>query len=495
MNDTLLEALLSFQNDPYGFVMWAFPWGEKDSDLEDKFGPEPWQKQLLEEMRDDLLAGKNIIREGTTSGHGIGKSACVSWIILWALSTMPNTRGVVTANTEKQLRTKTWSELAIWFGRFIAKDLFDFDATSVKVKTPESDEKASWRIDMIPWSERNTEAFAGLHNQGRRILLIMDEGSGIPDQIWEVAEGALTDMDTQIIWCVFGNPTRNKGRFHDCFEGRFARRWKTRRVDSREVSFTNKEQIASWIEDYGEDSDFVRVRVRGIFPRVDSESFISYVLATDAIEREVNVHPAEPIILGVDVGRFGDDPSVIVPRRGRDAVSIPWEVMHGLDTMQVAARVAAAYLRCRATVVMVDSGGVGGGVADRLRMMQIPVMDVDFGSKATNEDGVKCANKRAEIWKRMRDWLTGGAVPAQVQGSDITLVDDLTAPRYGMNTRDEILLEGKADMRRRGVKSPNLADALACTFAFPVYVPEDGPVDKQFIADDYNPYERERVLA
>jgi hypothetical protein len=446
-------------------------------------------------MGRDLQNGKLLIREATVSGHGIGKSACVAWIILWAMSTFPNTRGVVTANTEKQLRTKTWAELAVWFGRFIAKDLFDLDATNIKVKTPEVEEKSVWRIDMIPWSERNTEAFAGLHNQGRRILLVMDEGSGIPDVIWEVAEGALTDQDTQIIWAVFGNPTRNKGRFHDCFEGKFARRWKSRRVDSREVSFTNKAQIEDWISDYGEDSDFVRVRVRGIFPRVDAESFISYILATDAVEREVDVHPAEPIILGVDVGRFGDDPSVIAPRRGRDAVSLPWEVMHGLDTMQVAARVAAAYLRHRATLVMVDAGGVGGGVADRLRMMQIPVMDVDFGSKADNNAGVKFANKRAEIWGRLRDWLNGGSVPGEVQGCDITMVDDLTAPRYGMNTKDEILLEGKADMRRRGVKSPNLADALACTFAFPVFVPDDGPEIKPYVSEDYNPYERERVMA
>src|SRR5262249_37449575 len=157
-------------------------------------------------------------------------------------------RGVVTANTETQLKTKTWSELGKWFGLFLAKDLFKLTATAIFSK--DETRERTWRIDMVPWSERTTEAFAGLHNQGRRILVLFDEASAIPDIIWETTEGALTDKDTEIIWAVFGNPTRNVGRFKDCFTGTHAKFWQPWQVDSRTVSFTNKEQIAKWITAY-----------------------------------------------------------------------------------------------------------------------------------------------------------------------------------------------------------------------------------------------------
>jgi hypothetical protein len=491
----IIEELAQFSKDPYGFVMFAFPWGEP-GELANASGPEPWQKELLIDLGNGIIDLQTAVRLATTSGHGIGKSALVSWLILWAMSTYEDTIGVVTANTETQLKTKTWAQLAKWFRLFIGKELFDMTAT--KLYSVDPDHENTWRIDMVPWSERNTEAFAGLHNKGKRILLLFDEASAIPDLIWEVAEGALTDSDTEIIWAVFGNPTRNKGRFRDCFPGgKFSHRWKSRAVDSREVSLTDKRQIDEWIKDYGEDSDFVRVRVRGIFPRVDSESFISFELATEATARTVTPC-VDPIIIGVDVGRFGDDPTVIYPRKGRDAVSFPPEVLYQADTMTTAARVAATYLRLRATIVMVDSGGVGGGVVDRLRQLRIPVVEVDFGSSASMDDpndGTKYANKRAEIWGRMREWLKVGCIPARIHGVEESLVDELTGPSYGMNNAEAIQLESKKEMRKRGVKSPNLADALACTFAFPVYVPSEA--DRELppaFTPDYNPYQQEMML-
>lgn len=493
MNDDLLLQLASFEDDPVGFVKWAFPWGEPDSELRNRPGPEPWQLDQQIYIRDQLRSNQLVILDATASGHGIGKSAEASWMILWALTTMANTKGVVTANTEKQLRTKTWSELSKWYGMFIAKDLFELDATCLKVRSPEVEEKSKWKVDMVPWSERNVESFQGMHNLGRRVIMLMDEASAIPDIIHEACEGVLTDQNTQIIWLMYGNPTRSSGRFFSSFKGNFAHRWHTRQVDSRIVSFTNKRKIEEWIEDYGDDSDFVRVRVKGEFPRVDAESFISYTEATDAIDRDVKVHSSEPLILGVDVGRFGDDPSVIAPRRGRDASSIEWELIPSADTMEVAARVAATFLRTHANMVMIDSGGVGGGVADRLRMLRIPVIDVEFGSNPAFQNGIKYANKRAEIWGDMREWLRGGSIPAQIRGAETPLVDELCGPRFGLNKAEEILLESKKDMRSRGVPSPNCADALACTFAYPVYVPykEDEKVPE--IAPDYNPYALERM--
>ena len=495
MNDELIEALARYADDPLGWVMWAFPWGEP-GELEHETGPEIWQAQILVDLRDGLIDFTSAIRLARTSGHGIGKSALVSWLILWAMSTMENTIGVVTANTENQLKTKTWVQVATWYRRMICRDMFKMTKTALFSVDPEYEN--TWRFDMVPWSVHNTEAFAGLHNKNKRILVVFDEASAIDDLIWEVTEGALTDENTQIIWAVFGNPTKNKGRFRDCFAGgRFAARWNSAAIDSRSVRFTNKVQIAEWIADYGEDSDFVRVRVRGVFPRVDAESFISYELARQAINRDVE-RGNDPIILGVDVGRFGDDPSVIYPRCGRNAKDLPIEVLYGYDTMRTASKVAQVFLTHSASVVMIDSGGVGGGVVDRLRQLHIPVIEVDFGSSpdGTNpDDGAKYANKRAEIWGGMRNWLSrGGSIPERIPGVETTLVDELTAPNYGLNNNEAIQLESKKEMRRRGIKSPNVADALACTFASPVY---EAPIGDDFIPaqvpSDYDPFAQERL--
>src|SRR6516162_4227623 len=222
-----------FEKSPEGFVLTAFPWGRegvlKDRTLED------WQRKFLRSIGEGLKTPEVAIREAAVSGNGVGKSTLVAWIILWALCTRADTRGVVTANTETQLKTKTWAELGKWFNLFIGRDSFYLTATALLPRA--SDRERTWRIDQVPWSEKNTEAFAGMHNKGKRLLLIMDEASAIPDIIWEVAEGALTDSDTEIIWLAFGNPTRNTGRFRECF-GRFRHRCDVAHIDSRTVEGT-----------------------------------------------------------------------------------------------------------------------------------------------------------------------------------------------------------------------------------------------------------------
>ena len=491
MSDDLLNDLGSLSKDPYRFVLWAFPWGEEGSELERATGPEPWQVKLLQDVRDGLLTLSDALLFARTSGHGIGKSATVSWLILWAMSTFPDTKGVVTANTENQLKTKTWAELAKWFRLFIAREFFEFTATALFSRDP--DHEKTWRVDMVPWSERNMEAFAGLHNKGRRLLLVFDEASAIPDAIWETSEGALTDKDTEILWFVFGNPTRNTGRFRECFPGgKFAHRWSSAKVDSREVSITNKDQFLKWIKDYGEDSDFVRVRVKGEFPRVGNSEFISLEIVQEAMVREVVTHLHDPFVIGVDVARFGDDSSVIYFRKGRDGRSIPPIRLRGVDTMTLAGRVADAYLAYRADAVFVDGGGVGGGVVDRLRQLRVPVQDIQFGAKADRigieGDATAYANKRAEIWGAMREWLKGGAIPP-----DDNFREELVSPQYGFNARDEIQLERKEDMRKRGAASPDIADALALTFAYPVvptaYAGRDGlPAKHTECEMEYDPF-------
>ena len=499
MYDELIENLAGFSADPLGFVYFSFPWGEP-GELAAQAGPVVWQIELLLQLGEGLITIDEAILLARTSGHGIGKSALVAWLILWAISTMEDTKGVVTANTENQLKTKTWAEVAKWHRLFIGRELFKLTATALFSCDPLHEK--TWRIDMIPWSEKNTEAFAGLHNAGKRIIIVFDEASAIPDIIFEVTEGALTDLNTEIIWAVFGNPTKNKGRFRECFAGgKFAHRWRSAAIDSRSVPFTNQKQMQDWIDDYGEDSDFVRVRILGKFPRVDAVSFISYDMALEASKRDAlpGVLQSGIVTLGVDVARFGDDASVIYPRCGRDAKSRKIEVYYGLDTMTFAGKVAAAAAKYATTSIMVDGGGVGGGVVDRLRQLGYPVIDVQFGGAAegTNtDDSDHYANKRAEIWGAVRGFLKDGCVPGKVEGCHVSLVDELTGPTYSMVTRkgrEAILLESKVDMRRRGEASPNIADALACTFAYPVYdpgirLPDVTQPGHQQMPED-NPYE------
>lgn len=463
-DEELIAALGEFAYDPYAFVMWAFPWGEP-GELADETGPDEWQATILKSVRDRIITAEQAMLYAVTSGHGVGKSALVAWLVWWSYSTFPGTRGVVTANTENQLKTKTWVEIAKWHRLFIARHLFKCTATAIF--SIDEDVAREWRIDIVPWSERNTEAFAGLHNAGKRIIVIFDEGSAIPDIIWEVTEGATTDLDTEIFWFAFGNPTRNTGRFRECFEGgRFAHRWQQLEVDSRTVKRTNKKQLQQWIDDYGLDSDFVRVRILGKFPRTDAVSFIDRDTAAEATRRILDHDPEGALVLGVDVARFGDDLSVIWPRRGRDARTHPPQFYQGIDTQQLAAIVVRTYHSLGAAAALIDGGGVGAGVVDACRASGIRVFEVQFGARADGFDrSAKYMNKRAEIWGEMRAWLKTGAIPPRVADRDI--IEELTAPTYSLSGKDLLQLESKDMMRRRGVASPDFADALACTFAFP----------------------------
>lgn len=494
--EAILDGLAQYSSDPYGFALWAFPWGESGTILEHRT-LEPWQTELLCSVRDGLLTPAQAIRQATVSGNGVGKSALVSILILWGVSTFEDTKGIVTANTETQLKTKTWAELGKWFHLFIAKDLFKMSATALYSRDPEHER--TWRVDMVPWSEHNVVAFQGLHNEGKRLFMIFDEASGIADGIWDAGDGCMTDANTQRLWFVFGNPNLPKGRFKECFPGgREAFRWRSRKVDSRDVSFTDKAEFAEWIKLWGEDSDFVRVRVRGVFPRTGNQQFIGPDLANSAAVREVDVFVYDPLVIGVDVARFGDDESVIYFRKGRDGRSTPPIRRRGVDTMNLAGLVAAAYQEHRADAVFVDGGGVGGGVVDRLRQLGVPVVDVQFGGKSDNnygavESGVVYANKRAEIWGSLREWLSIGAIP-----DDQQLIAELTGPQYGFVDREggsAILLEAKKDMKSRGLSSPDLADALALTLAYPV-VPRrlrGDPVPEALIQTDYDPFGHEMM--
>lgn len=497
----LVEELGSFAYDPVGFVYWAFPWGEVNTELANEAGPDEWQLWVLENLRDGTLDVSSAIQLAVTSGHGIGKSALVAWIVLWAFSTFVGTRGVVTANTENQLKTKTWVEIAKWHRLFIARDLFKCTATALF--SVDEERAREWRLDIVPWSEKNTEAFAGLHNAGKRLLIVFDEASAIPDLIWETTEGALTDEDTEIIWAVFGNPTRTTGRFRECFPGgKFAHRWITREVDSRTVRRTNKEQLNNWVEDYGEDSDFVRVRVLGKFPRVDAQSFISAGLVDGAVGRAIQNNDY-PYVLGVDVARFGNDASCIYPRAGRDASSVPPRILRGVSTMVLVSEVIRVFHELNAVMIFVDTGGVGAGVFDRLAELGYPVVEVSFGSSPdgsnVKDPSVRYLNKRSEIWGGMRDFLATGSIPETIPGLDRSFREELMAPSYTINSKTKIVLEPKDMIKKRLGFSPDAADALATTFAYPLSLDELRGMARDTLLGgksqaenpDYNPFAME----
>jgi hypothetical protein len=439
--------------------------------------------QLKDKPYEPILSAK-------ASGHGIGKGCEGAILAHWAMSTREMTRGVVTANTDGQLRTKTWPELAKWHS--LARNKHWFTCTATALYHP--DYEKNWRLDAIPWSEHNTEAFAGLHNKGHRILVWFDEASAIHDKVWEVTEGALTDENTEILWIVRGNPTRTTGRFKECF-GRFQHRWMTGHIDARHVEGTNKVQIQKWVDDYGEDSDFVRVRVRGMFPSASSMQFIEADVVQQAMRREPIAGIRDPLIMGVDIARGGDDRFVIAYRRGLDGQSIPPIVIPGSETrdsMRMVTKVVdlatTTDRRLRPDAIIVDETGVGGPIVDRLRQIlgdTAQVYGVNFASASPDP---KLANMRAYMWSRMRDWLRlGGALP-----NDPEIESDLCGVEYYHDKRDRLILESKDDLKARGLASCDIGDGYGLTHAIAIQPREITNVIAQGARclTDYDPYSR-----
>lgn len=480
-HDELIEALGALTHDPLAFVYFAYPWGEPGTPLENMEGPDEWQIQILKDIGEQLKKGKDLqtaIQEAVASGHGIGKSALISWLIHFAISTHENTRGVVTANTEGQLRTKTWPELSKWHNMFIAKDLFTYTATAIFCS--DKDYEKTWRIDAIPWSKNSPESFAGLHNQGNRILVLFDEASAIDDVIWEVTEGALTDANTEIIWCAFGNPTRNSGRFRECFR-KYRKFWNTYQIDSRTVKISNKAKIEEWLEAYGEDSDFFKVRVRGVFPSASDLQFISTEIADKAQKQVYKPGQFEhlPVIIGVDPAWTGSDSLEIVMRQGyymKSLASIP----KNDDDWRMAQLIAQFEDEYKADAVFIDMG-YGTGIYSIGKQLGRKWRLIEFGGKSNDPVYL---NMRAYMWGQMKEWLReGGSIPP----NDQALYDDIVGPEAIIDKNGRIQLESKKDMKDRGLPSPNKGDALALTFA--ARVVKKSETGNRIVANtSYNPF-------
>jgi hypothetical protein len=419
------------------------------------------------------------------SGNGIGKTGLLAWVVLWAIVTFEDTRGVVTAGTESQLRTRLWSEVAKWFSQLpeSLRSMFTLTATALFNKQSER----NWRIDAVPWTERNREAFSGLHNLKKRVLVIYDECSMIPEPIWRATISMLSDAETEIIWCVFGNPTRTDGVFPTLFPpGDFSRMWWHKNVDSRTVSLTDKAAIQEKLDYYGADSNYARSHVYGQFPLASANSLIpSDRVEVAAVRRDAVAHAAEPIVMGVDVSSGHSTAiSVVAIRQGPDARTLGQHKFPGVEPNALCYEIAKLASQVNPTAIFVDATGVGAGVPARLRELGYPAHPVELGSRAPVSD-IRCSNLRAYCWTQMSAWLKVGAIV-----NDAELKAQLCAPEYSESERG-LTIEKKEHMASRGIASPDCADALSLTFSYPVHTAAMsdllGSGDHQ-VTSEYSPF-------
>ena len=464
---------LNIKNDPLKFVKYVFAWGEKDTPLEKFKGPRKWQEKILRKIathiqRNDGRVDPEMFRLAVASGRGIGKSALVSWLIIWFLSTRLGSTIIVTANTEQQLRSRTWAELGKWLTLSINSHWFHKTATTIK--------PAQWFEDALIkdlkidtgyyyaqaqlWSEENPDAFAGIHSS-YGVCLIMDEASGIPSNIYSVSEGFFSEPTSDRYWFCFSNPRRNSGPFYECFHGN-SPFWQTEQIDSRSVEGTDTSLFGKMIDQYGEDSTVARVEVMGEFPRADDDTVIPMDLIKSAVNRDVDLTINEPIIWGLDVARFGGDNSALCIRQGNTVFEV--ETFHSMDLMQLCGVIKNRFDDCTPLEtpkeILIDVIGIGSGVVDRLRELNLPVRGINVAESPSSKKNY--LNLRAELWFKIKEWLQ--ARDCRLPEDD-ELVRELASPGYKYTSTGKIKIESKEEMRKRGLKSPDRADALALTMA------------------------------
>jgi hypothetical protein len=491
----LAEFVGQFFDDPEGFVDACYPWGEAGTELADEIGPDEVQREFLRELGKEVkergFDGKSPVmpvRMAETSGHGTGKSVLGAWITNWIMSTRPQSIGTVTAGNATQLETRTWTAIQKWTRLCITARWWEVQARGIYAlpsilsdgQTPEN-----WCVTAQTCKPENAQNFAGQHARTSTSWFLFDEASTVPDPIWKVAYGGLSDGHSMMF--AWGQPERNTGEFWNvCFGGQ-RDRWNVRTVDSRDSRLTNKALIAEWIADYGIDSDWVKVRVLGLPPSASELQYIDSARIDAAKRNTVEILDDEPLVAGMDVSGGGKAWNVIRFRRGRDArpgprVPAPIRITGeaGRDRQLLVAK-CAELLRNpenKPAMLFVDSA-FGSPIVERLHTMGFTnVEEIVFGGASPDSHD---ANMRAYMWRQMKEFLPKGALDKD----DTRLHNDLVGPGYHLNTKSQLVLESKESMQKRNVASPDDADALALTFAHNV-APVSAPRESRRDYDDGN---------
>jgi phage terminase large subunit len=431
---SLQAVLVTYATDPAGFVRDVL-----------RASPDPWQADLL------TAVANGERRISVRAGHGVGKSTACAWLLIWHMVCRFPQKAVVTAPTAGQLFDALASEVKFWINRLPAPIRALFEMTSEKV-TLKAAPEASF-ISFRTSSADRPEALAGVHSD--HVLLICDEASAIPEAVYESAAGSMSGEHACTV--LIGNPTRNSGLFF-LTHHKLASEWKTMHVsclNSQRVSTDFVKQIA---DTYGPESTAYRVRVLGEFALRDDDTLIPAELVDAAMSRDVTLNDREPIVYGLDVARFGDDRSVLCKRQGN--VVLAFKTWQGLDLMQLTGAVVNEASIDKPAEICVDSIGLGSGVADRLRELGHVVRDVNVSeSSAMNQQAAKL---RDELWLDVKDWLNQRA--CRLPKSD-ELRGELVSPTYTFTSSGKIKVESKAELKRRGLRSCDIADALCLTFA------------------------------
>lgn len=407
--------------------------------------PLPWQKDFLNEV----AAGRRRI--SVRAGHGVGKSTACSWALLWHQLTRFPQKSVVTAPTAGQLFDALFAELKHWINRLPAplrETLEVFNDRIVFKGAPESS-----FISARTSSAERPEALAGVHSE--HVLLICDEASAIPEAVYESAAGSMSGHTATSV--LIGNPTRNTGLFFRTHH-QLASDWKTMHVSCLDNPLVSTDFVNQIKATYGETSNAFRVRVLGEFALRDDDSLIAADLVDAAMSRDVALDTTQDLIYGVDVARFGSDRTVICKRRGNVVIELRhWS---GEDLMGTVGRIVHEANIDKPSVIAVDSIGLGGGVADRLRELGYNVVDVNVSE--SNSMNQQASRLRDELWLSAKDWLETRAVKLP---KDDELRAELIGPTYSFTSNGKIKVESKSEMKKRGMRSPDLADALCLTFS------------------------------
>jgi hypothetical protein len=386
------------------------------------------------------------------SGHGIGKTACLAWVILWFMSTRPFAKIPCTAPSAHQLYDVLWAELVKWHSQMEYSFANKFDRTAEKFFHKQHRE--TWYTVARTARKENPEALQGFH--GDNLLFILEEAAGIPDEIYQVSEGSLTSKENMVLAC--GNPTRINGFFYDCFH-RDRKSWHTLHFKSTDSKLVDPKYPKRMADKYGKRSAVYQVRVLGNFPSAEDDQLIPLHLLEKAVHSDL---AASGVVLwACDPARFGSDETALVKRKGDVIQEI--KTVRNYDTMETTGWIVNQYNEAREkpSSILIDSIGIGSGVCDRLSELNLPVQGVNVAEAA--KDNKKHANLRAELWCKYRDALNEGKLKIP---DDNELIGQSSSIKYKFNSNGAIQIEAKEDLKKRGLASPDRADAVCLTFAY-----------------------------